>query len=57
VERCPVDAIVMNDDGVAVREEQYCIGCGVCARFCPADAISLQEGMRRVCVPPPRLRK
>lgn len=57
VERCPVDAIAMNDDGVAVREEKYCIGCGVCARFCPADAISLQEGMRRVCVPPPRLRK
>ena len=57
VERCPVDAIAMNDDGIAVREEKYCIGCGVCARFCPADAISLQEGMRRVCVPPPRLRK
>jgi formate hydrogenlyase subunit 6/NADH:ubiquinone oxidoreductase subunit I len=57
VERCPVDAIAMNDAGVAVREEKYCIGCGVCARFCPADAISLKEGMRRVCVPPPRLRK
>ncbi len=57
VERCPVDAIELDDGGVAVREEKYCIGCGVCARFCPADAISLQEGMRRVCVPPPRLRK
>lgn len=56
VERCPVDAIALDNDGIAVREEKYCIGCGVCARFCPAEAISLQEGMRRVCVPPPRLR-
>jgi formate hydrogenlyase subunit 6/NADH:ubiquinone oxidoreductase subunit I len=56
VERCPVDAIALNESGVAVREEAYCIGCGVCARFCPADAISLREGMRRGCVPPPRLR-
>ena len=55
VERCPVDAIVMNDDGVAVREEQYCIGCGVCARFCPADAISSRGHAARM--PPPRLRK
>jgi len=56
VERCPVDAITIGNDGVAVREESYCIGCGICARFCPAEAIALQEGMRRVCVPPPRLR-
>lgn len=53
--RCPVDAIKITDDK-AKREEQYCIGCGVCARFCPTDAISLKEGLRRVCVPPPRRR-
>ncbi len=56
VERCPVDAISLNDDDVAERVEEYCIGCGICARFCPEGAISLQEGLRRVCVPPPRLR-
>ncbi len=56
VERCPVDAISLNSDDVAERVEEYCIGCGICARFCPVEAISLKEGMRRVYVPPPRLR-
>ncbi len=56
VERCPVDAIELDGSGKAIREESYCIGCAVCARFCTAGAITLQEGMRKVCVPPPRLR-
>ena len=56
VERCPVDAIKLNDNDRAERKESYCIGCGVCSRFCTSNAISLQEGMRRVYVPPPRLR-
>jgi len=56
VQRCPVDAISMDAEGLAVRTESYCIGCGICARFCPSEAISLLEGMRRVYVPPPRLR-
>ncbi|WP_457553172.1 4Fe-4S binding protein [Desulfobacula sp.] len=54
VERCPTDAITLNDDEYAVRMEQSCIGCGVCARFCPEKAISLQEGFRRVFVAPPQ---
>lgn len=56
VERCPVDAISLDGNEKAERVESYCIGCGICARFCPTETISLREGMRRVCVPPPRLR-
>jgi Fe-S-cluster-containing hydrogenase component 2 len=57
VERCPTDAIVLNADNVAERDENACLGCGVCSHFCPEEAISLQEGLRRVFVMPPRLRQ
>jgi len=56
VEKCPVDAIELNDSNIAEVNAEYCIGCGVCAHFCPENAISLLDGMRKVYVPPPRLR-
>jgi NAD-dependent dihydropyrimidine dehydrogenase PreA subunit len=56
IEKCPTDAIELNDDNKAVRNADYCIGCGICAHFCPENAISLLEGMRKVFIPPPRLR-
>ena len=56
VDWCPTDAIALDDDGLARREESACLGCGVCSRFCPEEAISLQEGLRRVFIMPPRLR-
>ncbi len=56
VERCPVEAIQLDDDNKAERNAEWCIGCGICAHFCPENAISLLEGMRKVFVPPPRLR-
>ena len=56
VEKCPVDAIELNDSDIAEVNAEYCIGCGVCAHFCPENAITLLEGMRKIYVPPPRLR-
>ncbi len=56
VEKCPVDAIELNESDIAEVNAEYCIGCGVCAHFCPENAITLLEGMRKVYVPPPRLR-
>ena len=57
VEWCPTDAIVLNEKELAQRDESACLGCGVCSRFCPEEAISLREGLRRVFIMPPRLRK
>jgi len=56
VEKCPVDAIKLNDSDIAEVNAEYCLGCGVCAHFCPENAITLLEGMRKVYVAPPRLR-
>ncbi|MBY9018836.1 MAG: 4Fe-4S binding protein, partial [Candidatus Lokiarchaeota archaeon] len=56
VERCPTDAIELNDDGKAERNPDICIGCGVCAHFCPENAISLLSGVRKVFVPPPKIK-
>jgi ferredoxin len=39
------------------RYENACLGCGVCFRFCPEEAISLQEGLRRVFILPPKMRQ
>jgi Pyruvate/2-oxoacid:ferredoxin oxidoreductase delta subunit len=56
VDWCPTDAIALNAEGFAQRDESACLGCGVCSRFCPEEAISLKEGLRRVFIMPPRLR-
>ena len=57
VEKCPVDALKLNDEGKAERNEAWCIGCGICAHFCPESAIKMLEGPRTVYVPPPKLRQ
>ncbi|MFX1448062.1 MAG: ATP-binding protein [Promethearchaeota archaeon] len=56
IEKCPVDAIKLNNSDLAEVNAEYCIGCGVCAHFCPENAITLLEGMRKVYVAPPKLR-
>jgi ferredoxin len=41
IENCQVQAIAMNDDGVAQIDYDRCIGCGLCISTCPEDALSL----------------
>jgi 2-oxoacid:acceptor oxidoreductase delta subunit (pyruvate/2-ketoisovalerate family) len=43
VERCPMDALTMNEDEVPEVNMDHCIGCGVCATGCPVEAIAMAE--------------
>lgn len=38
---CPVKAIQRNDEGIVSIGKDRCIGCGLCAQFCPMDMILL----------------
>jgi len=40
---CPVDAITLDDRGVAIIDHGACILCGACASACPHDAIFYHE--------------
>jgi len=43
IDRCPMNALFMNDDGVAEVDLKRCIGCGVCVIDCPTEAIVLHR--------------
>jgi H+/Na+-translocating ferredoxin:NAD+ oxidoreductase subunit B len=52
-ERCPMDAIIEEDDTYTVQPER-CIGCGVCAPTCPTEAITLVHRPEEECTRPPK---
>lgn len=52
-ERCPIGAIVVGEDGIAVVDEAVCIGCGVCVPTCSTETAFLVK--RAEVVPPPEL--
>lgn len=41
IDKCQVNALKMNDEGIAEIDYDRCIGCGLCAPACPDDALSL----------------
>jgi electron transport complex protein RnfB len=41
LDRCQMEAIAMNKEGVAQVDLDRCIGCGLCVTKCPAEAIVL----------------
>ena len=40
---CPAGAISKNPSGVPEVDRDKCIGCGKCARECPAAVIAIAE--------------
>ena len=46
IKECPVningqECIVLGDDKLALISEELCIGCGICIKVCPFDAIDI----------------
>ena len=46
VKECPVningeECIVLGGDGISLISEELCIGCGICIKVCPFDAIDI----------------
>ncbi|WP_094227040.1 4Fe-4S binding protein [Methanolobus psychrotolerans] len=41
VDTCPVEAISLDDEGVAVVDAELCVDCDKCVDVCPVEAISL----------------
>jgi NAD-dependent dihydropyrimidine dehydrogenase PreA subunit len=52
-ERCPMGAIAVGDEDIAVVGEKICIGCGVCTPTCEPEAVEL--ALRAEAKPPPDL--
>ena len=42
VDECPVEAISMNDDGIAEVDEDECVECETCVDVCPNGAITME---------------
>lgn len=49
-DHCQIEAIRMEGDYPVVNEE-LCLGCGVCAHFCPSGAMKMGERKNKV-IPP-----
>ncbi|MDY0339720.1 MAG: 4Fe-4S binding protein [Coriobacteriia bacterium] len=43
VERCPFDALALDEQRCAMVDTQACYGCGICRSACPVDSIALED--------------
>jgi len=41
VDECPAEAISLNENDIAVIDQDECTECGTCVDACPAEAISM----------------
>jgi len=47
VGECPVGAIQMSAEGVAIIDPEICIGCGQCSQVCPVEAVRFEKKRRQ----------
>ncbi len=46
-EKCPFDAITLNEEDKAEISPDRCYGCGICTTRCPEDAVSMATREKR----------
>ncbi len=44
---CPVGAIELSSEGVALIDPEVCVGCGKCFESCPVNAVKFEKKKRR----------
>lgn len=47
---CPVNAIKVNEKGIAEVDEEKCISCGLCQKACPKKVIAMLPQNKKVTV-------
>lgn len=45
---CPTKAISVRPDGIVLIDQQRCVGCAFCQKFCPYHAPQLNAGLRKM---------
>jgi ferredoxin len=43
VSQCPVEALSQKDVAAPTVDLETCVGCGICADFCPMGALYVKE--------------
>jgi len=44
---CPVKAIQRTEQGIVEIDQDRCIGCGLCAQYCPIDMILFRPEIKK----------
>lgn len=45
---CPTKSIFRRQDGIVLIQGETCVGCGLCAKFCPYQAMQLNQQRRKM---------
>lgn len=48
VKACPTKAMWQREDGLVLVNQDRCIGCGLCADFCPYGAPQLNKSRKKI---------